>query len=69
KQQIDKLFRFLNELIPGANTKKHAVIAAHLGKKWLFKEVSWNDWEKGKLPEKERIIKRDRGNFNIEKSY
>ena len=69
KQQIDKLFRFLNELIPGDKTKKHAVIAAHLGKKWLFKEISWDDWEKDKLPERSRIIKRDRGNFAIEKSY
>jgi Holliday junction resolvase len=69
KQQIDKLFRFLNELIPGDNAKKHAIIAAHLGKKWLFKEISWDDWEKDKLPEKSRILKRDRGNFAIEKSY
>jgi hypothetical protein len=44
---------------------KHAVIAAHLGKKWLFKEVSWEDWEKDKLPDKLRILKRDRGNFSI----
>jgi hypothetical protein len=69
KQQIDKLFRFLNELIPGDNVKKHAIIAAHLGKKWLFKEVRWEDWEKDKLPDKARILKRDRGNFAIEKSY
>jgi Holliday junction resolvase len=69
QQQIDKLFRFLNELIPGSNANKHAIIAAHLGKKWLFKEISWTDWEKAKLPGKMRILKRDRGNFNIEKSY
>jgi Holliday junction resolvase len=69
KPQIDKLIRFLNELIPGDNANKHAIIAAHLGKKWLFKEVSWEDWEKDKLPEKSRILKRDRGNFFIEKSY
>jgi Holliday junction resolvase len=65
KQQIDKLFRFLNELIPMENQCKHAVLAAHLGKKWLFKEMSWQDWEKGKLPEKARILKRDRGNFDL----
>ena len=69
KQQIDKLFRFLNEFIPAANDHKHAVVAAHLGKRWLFKEISWTDWEKGKLPEKVRILKRDRGNLNIETSY
>jgi len=65
KQQIDKLFRFLNELIPGDNEHKHAVVAAHLGKKWLFKEISWADWEKDKLPDKVRILKRDRGNFTL----
>jgi Holliday junction resolvase len=69
KPQIDKLFRFLNELIPTDNEHKHAVVAAHLGKKWLFKEISWVDWEKEKLPEKVRILKRDRGNLNLEKSY
>src|SRR3989304_8711755 len=46
RQQIDKLFRFLNELIPADNEHKHAVVAAHLGKKWLFKEASWVEWEK-----------------------
>jgi len=67
KQQIEKLFRFLNELVPLENKFKHAVLAAHLGKKWIFKEVDWKDWEKGKIPEKVRILKRDRGNFNLEK--
>lgn len=65
KQQIDKLFRFLNELMPCSSEQKHAVVAAHLGKKWLFKEVTWSDWEKNKLPEKIRILKRDRGNFTL----
>jgi Holliday junction resolvase len=69
KLQIDKLFRFLNELVPADKEHKHAVIAAHLGKKWLFKEISWADWEKDKLPEKVRILKRDRVNFKIKKSY
>jgi Holliday junction resolvase len=65
KVQIEKLFRFLNELIPSDNAHKHAVLAAHLGKKWLFKEVDWKEWEKGRLPEKARILKRDRGNFGV----
>jgi Holliday junction resolvase len=69
RQQIDKLFRFLNELIPAGKEYKHAVIAAHLGKKWLFKEINWSDWEENKLPEKVRILKRDRGNFKLEKNY
>jgi len=67
RKQIEKLFRFLDELIPGPNEHKHAVLAAHLGKKWIFKQIEWEDWKNDKLPEKERIIKRDRGNFNIKK--
>jgi Holliday junction resolvase len=65
KQQIEKLFRFLNELVPVDNQHKHAVLAAHLGKRWIFKEINWRDYEKGKLPEKARILKRDRGNFDV----
>ena len=68
KQQIDKLFRFLNELIPTDKEFKHAVVAAHLGKRWIFREISWADWEKNKLPEKVRILKRDRGNLNFEET-
>ncbi|MEM3873824.1 MAG: hypothetical protein QXU45_01630 [Candidatus Bathyarchaeia archaeon] len=64
KQQIEKLFRFLDELIPLDKEHKHAVVAAHLGKKWVFKEIKWADWEADKIPEKVRILKRDRGNFN-----
>ena len=67
--QIDKLFRFLDELIPSDNQNKHAVVAAHLGKRWIFKEISWADWEKNKLPDKVRILKRDRGNLNVDTSY
>jgi Holliday junction resolvase len=69
KQQIDKLFRFLDEFIPSGNEAKHAVVAAHLGKRWLFKEISWVDWQKNKLPDKVRILKRDRGNLNIDTCY
>jgi len=66
KPQIEKLFRFLNELIPMNNEHKHAVLAAHLGKKWIFKEISWIHWEKARLPEKARILKRDRGNVHLQ---
>jgi len=69
KEQIDKLFRFLDEFIPSENRYKHAVAAAHLGKRWLFKEINWTDWEKNKLPDKVRILKRDRGNLDLETSY
>ncbi|MEM1588893.1 MAG: hypothetical protein QXZ68_04655 [Candidatus Bathyarchaeia archaeon] len=65
KQQIEKLFRFLEELIPIDSQFKHAIVAAHLGKKWVFKELSWKDWESKKLPEKVRILKRDKGNFKL----
>ena len=65
KQQIEKLFRFLNELIPTENQHKHAILAAHLGKRWIFKEISWKDYEKGRLQEKARILKRDRGNLHL----
>lgn len=65
KQQIEKLFRFLEELIPLESQFKHAVVAAHLGKKWVFKEISWKEWENKRLPEKVRILKRDRGNFKL----
>jgi len=66
KQQIEKLFRFLDELVPLDKEYKHAIVAAHLGKKWIFKEIRWADWEADKIPEKVRILKRDRGNFSIE---
>jgi Holliday junction resolvase len=65
KQQIEKLFRFLNELVPVDKEHKHAVLVAHLGKRWIFKELNWRDYEKSKLPEKARILKRDRGNFDL----
>jgi Holliday junction resolvase len=65
KQQIEKLFRFLNELIPTDSGHKHAVIAAHLGKRWIFREIDWRSYEKSRLPEKMRILKRDRGNFEV----
>jgi len=67
KQQVDKLFRFLNELIPAENESKHAVVAAHLGKKWIFREIPWREYEKGRLQDKVRILKRDRGNLILTK--
>ena len=69
KPQIDKLFRFLDQFIPSTNEYKHAVVAAHLGKRWLFREINWVDWQKDKLPDKVRILKRDRGNLNIDTCY
>lgn len=67
KQQIDKLFRFLNEFFPIKKENKYAILAAHLKKKWLFKRVSWKDWENDKILEKMRITRSNRGNFKIDK--
>lgn len=66
KSQIEKLFEFLDRFIPlPYNQYKHAVLAAHLGKRWIFKELKWDEWKHGKLPEKARIVKRDKGNWKI----
>jgi len=67
KDQIEKLFSFLDQLIPLSRQYKHAVLAAHLGRRWIFREMSWKDWEKGRLAERERILRRDKGNFNLKK--
>ena len=67
KQQIDKLFRFLNESFPIKKENKYAILAAHLKKKWLFKRVSWKDWENDKILENMRITRSNRGNFKIDK--
>ena len=67
KEQIEKLFSFLDQLIPLDRQYKHAVLAAHFGKRWIFREVNWKHWEMGKLAERERILKRDKGNFDLKK--
>lgn len=66
KQQIIKLFEFLNQFIPVDDTHKHPILAAHMGKRWIFREIDWQTWKNGKLPEQERILKRDKGNFRLE---
>ncbi len=67
KQQIDKLFRFLDEFFPIQKENKYAILAAHLKKKWLFKRISWEDWENNKILENIRLTRSNRGNFKIEK--
>jgi Holliday junction resolvase len=67
KKQIEKLFSFLDQLIPLPPQYKHAVLAAHFGRRWIFQEISWNDWESGKLAERERLLKRDKGNFDLKR--
>ena len=68
KQQIQKLFEFLNRFVPTEEQYKHAVLAAHMGKRWVFREIDWQVWRDDKLPEHERILKRDVGNFRLEMS-
>ena len=68
KQQIQKLFEFLNRFVPTEEQYKHAVLAAHMGKRWVFREIDWQAWRDDKLPEHERILKRDVGNFRLEMS-
>lgn len=63
KKQVEKLFRFLEVFTLYPWDLKHAVIACHFGKKWVFKEVSREQFEK--LPEDGyvRIVKRSRSNW------
>jgi len=67
KEQIEKLFDFLDQLIPLSPQYKHAILAAHFGRRWIFREMEWKDWEMGKLAERERILKRDKENFHLKK--
>ena len=66
KQQVQKLFEFLDLFVPVEEQYKHPILAAHLGKRWIFHEMDWQRWKDGRLSNRERIIKRDKGNFNIE---
>ncbi len=68
KQQIHKLFEFLHEFVPIGEQFKHPVLAAHLGKRWIFREMDWQPWKEEKLLEQERIVKRDIGNFKLSMS-
>jgi len=65
RQQIHKLFEFLHEFVPMEEQHKHPILAAHLGKRWVFREMDWPPWKEGRLPEQERIVKRDIGNFKL----
>jgi len=67
RQQIQKLFEFLHEFVPVETQYKHPILAAHLGKRWIFREVDWQLWKEGRLLEQERIVKRDIGNFKLNK--
>jgi len=66
RQQVRKLFEFLSQFVPVEEQYKHPILAAHLGKRWVFREIDWQVWKDGKLLEQERILKRDLGNFKLE---
>ncbi len=67
KKQIEKLFSFLDQMIPLPNQNKHAVLAAHFGRRWICREVNWKDWESDKIAERERILKTDKGDFDLKR--
>jgi len=66
RQQVQKLFEYLNQFVPVEEQYKHPILAAHMGKRWVFREIAWQLWKDGRLPEHERILKRDIGNFRLE---
>lgn len=67
RSQIEKLFRCLDGLFPLPMQYKHAFLAAHLGKKWILKEIDWQTYLKGKIPEKFRICHRDHTHLQLKK--
>jgi Holliday junction resolvase len=66
KQQVKKLFEFLDQMVPISEEHKHPVLAAHMGKKWVFREINWQIWKNDTLLEQQRIIKIDESNFDME---
>jgi len=67
RKQIDKLFAFLEQVIPIPYQYKHAVLSARFSRRWIFRELEWTDWQRATIPEKVRIMKRDKGNFDLER--
>lgn len=65
KKQIEKLFCFLDQLIPITPLYKHAILAAHFGRTWIFHEIRWNEWQEGELPKQMCITKKNKGNFRL----
>jgi Holliday junction resolvase len=61
-KEITKLFQYLEKFVPLPEQQLHAVLAAHLGKKWIFNELEWGDYRSDNL-KKESIKKRQHGNW------
>jgi Holliday junction resolvase len=64
KHQIVKLFQYLEQFHDAPHENLHAIISAHCGKRWVMKEVSWDDYVNGTLPKQLRILRRDHGTFD-----
>jgi Holliday junction resolvase len=67
RKEIVKLFQFLEKFIPLPKEYLHAVLVAHLKKKWIFKELSWNDYTHMSFPERIAINKRQHSNWKPQK--
>lgn len=63
KKQLDKLFSFLDMFTLYPWELKHAVIACHFGKKWVFKEVKREEYDKITEGGIVRIVKKSRSNW------
>jgi len=67
RHQVKKLFEYLNQFVPTEQENKHPILVAHLGKRWIMKELKWGMFNNSEIPEQLRILKRDHGNFNFKK--
>jgi len=65
KQEIIKLFQFLEKFIPLPKDYLHPILVAHLKKRWIFRELSWSDYETEKFSKSESIKKRQHGNWRL----
>lgn len=66
KEQIKKLFDFLEFFIPIKRKFKHALVVAHLGKIWKLKEIHWDLYDTDSL-ENITISRKSRTTFSLEK--
>ena len=65
KNQIEKLFKFLDDLIPLPEQYKIPALAAHIKKKWIIKFLDWEMYHKNKIPDKIRITHRSHTQLTI----
>jgi Holliday junction resolvase len=65
RKEILKLFQYLEKFVPLPKDNLHPTLAAHLGKKWIFKELEWQNYERNEI-ERESLKKRQHGNWKPE---